>query len=74
MNNAELFANMFLSEYLKKGLGSLNKREVGVLVFYLLIKDGRYQMPRDIFKACRELKLSEARVRNLYQDVQFKYM
>ena len=32
-----------------------------------------YKLPEQIFKACRELKLTEAKVRNLYQEVQLKY-
>jgi len=30
-------------------------------------------MPADIYKVCRDLKLSETKVRNLYQDVQLRY-
>jgi len=47
---------------------------VDVLVFSLLLKDERYTLPEDIFKACRELKLSETKVRRLYQDAQLRYM
>lgn len=74
LKSAGSFGEDFIDIYLKNGLGSLTKRDVDVLVLFLLIKDGRYDLPKDIFKACRELKLTEARVRNLYQEVQFKYM
>ncbi len=69
------FSETFLDEYCKNGLGGgFSKRDVDVLVFFLLLQDERYQLPEDIFIACRELKLSETKVRRLYQDAQLKYM
>ncbi|MGK5094512.1 hypothetical protein WDW89_21170 [Deltaproteobacteria bacterium TL4] len=67
------FAHTFLQEYLKNGLGALSKRDVDILVLRLLIDDGKYKFPQEIFKACRELKLTETKLRNLYQDAQLKY-
>lgn len=68
------FCETFLAEYCKNGLGvGFTKRDLDVLVFYLLLKDGRYNMPADVYKVCRDLKLSETKVRNLYQDVQLRY-
>jgi len=70
-----IFSKTFLDEYCKNGLGSgFSKRDVDVLVFFLLLHDKRYTLPEDIFKACRELKLSETKVRRLYQDAQLRYM
>ncbi len=58
------YSETFLYEYCKNGLGSrFSKRDVDVLVFFLLLQDERYKLPEDIFKACRELKLSETKVR-----------
>jgi len=74
VQDSETFARNFLHEYNLHGMGGLSKRDVDVLVLYLLIEDGRYSLPRDIFRACRELKLSETKIRNLYQDVQLRYM
>jgi len=69
------FSKTFLDEYCKNGLGSgFSKRDVDVLVFFLLLQDERYKLPEGIFKACRELKLSETKVRRLYQDAQLRYM
>ncbi len=51
----------------------MQKRDIDVLVMHLLMVDGRYQLPRDIYKAARELSLTETRVRNLYQEVQLRY-
>ena len=68
------FCETFLAEYCKNGLGvGFSKRDLDVLIFYLLLKDGRYNMPADIYKVCRDFKLSEIKVRNLYQDVQLRY-
>jgi len=68
------FCETFLAEYCKNGLGvGFTKRDLDVLIFYLLLKDGRYNMPADVYKVCRDLKLSETKVRNLYQDVQLRY-
>lgn len=73
IKNSDEFADLFVEEYFQSGFGRMTKRDIDVLVFYLLIQDGRYKLPDQIFKACRELKLTEARVRNLYQEVQLRY-
>ena len=75
LQDPAIFSKTFLDEYCKNGLGSgFSKRDVDVLVFFLLLQDKRYTLPEDIFKACRELKLSETKVRRLYQDAQLRYM
>ncbi|HBH11509.1 MAG TPA: hypothetical protein DDX29_00070 [Clostridiales bacterium] len=69
------FCSSFIQHYFKNGLGGgWTKRDVDVLVFFLLLQDGIYNLPNDIFKACRELKLSEAKIRRLYQDAQIRYI
>lgn len=73
IRNSAKFTVDLLKEYLAGGLGRMQKRDVDVLVLHLLIQDGRYSFPKDIFRAARELKLTEARLRNLYQDVQLRY-
>ncbi len=75
LQDPAIFSKTFLDEYCKNGLGSgFSKRDMDVLVFFLLLQDKRYTLPEDIFKACRELKLSERKVRRLYQDAQLRYM
>ena len=71
---SESSAKKFLAHYLAAGMGQMQKRDIDVLVLYLLIADGQYDFPGDIFKAARDLKLTEARVRNLYQEVQLRYL
>ena len=73
IEKAEQFCSSFLDHYLATGFGSLQKRDIDLLVLHLILEDGQYEMPRDIFKACRGLKLTETKMRNLYQDVQIKY-
>lgn len=75
IKDSKSFCSSFIQQYFKNGLGGgWTKRDVDVLVFFLLLQDGRYSLPKDIFKACRELKLTEAKVRRLYQDAQIRYM
>ena len=62
-----------MEEYLAGGLGRMQKRDIDILMLHLLIQDGQYKFPDEIFKAARELKLTETRVRNLYQEVQLRY-
>ncbi|MCM8530227.1 MAG: hypothetical protein NE330_03625 [Lentisphaeraceae bacterium] len=73
LNNAEKFAEVFLDHYLARGMGSLQKRDLDVLVFSLLLDDGVFGEELNTFKAARLLQLSEAKVRNLYFDSQLKY-
>ena len=73
IRNATKFVRSFLDEYLAGGLGRMQKRDIDVLVLDLLIKDGRYKLPDDLYRAARELKMSETRLRNLFQDVQLRY-
>lgn len=74
IENPQSFTAEFLSQYLAAGMGRMQKGDIDVLVLYLQIADGHYDLPQDIFKAARDLKLTEARVRNLYQDVQLRYL
>jgi len=67
------FCGDLLGEYLAGGLGRMQKRDIDILMLHLLMQDGQYSFPRDIFKAARELKLTETKVRNLYQEVQLRY-
>lgn len=73
INDVEGFCTEFLKHYLSSGFGRMSKRDIDVLVMYLLISDGQFELPRDIFDVSRKLCLTEARVRNLYQDVQLRY-
>jgi len=73
IKNPKKFTADLLEEYLAGGMGRMQKRDIDVFILHLLIQDGRYSFPKDIFRAARDLKLTEARLRNLYQDVQLRY-
>jgi hypothetical protein len=73
IKDSKEFCSSLLVEFLAGGLGRMQKRDIDILVLHLLIRDGQYSFPRDIFKAARELKLTETRIRNLYQEVQLRY-
>ena len=73
VNHPRKFCSDFLEEYLAGGLGRMQKRDMDIFLLHLLIQDGQYSFPKDIFKAARELKLTESKVRNLYQEVQLRY-
>jgi len=73
LNDPEAFAHGFLEEFMRSGFGSMPKRDMEIMVLHLLVRDGQYDLPSDLFKACRELKLTETRVRSLYQSLQLKY-
>lgn len=67
------FSRDFLAHYLSRGMGSLSKRDIDILVLYLLIEQGVYEFPGDFFKASKQLKISEPKLRNLFQEVQLRY-
>ncbi len=73
IKDAERFCDEFLIHYVSSGFVRMSKRDIDVLVMYLLISDGQFELPKDIFDVSRKLCLTEARVRNLYQDVQLRY-
>lgn len=73
IKDAERFCDEFLRHYVSSGFVRMSKRDIDVLVMYLLISDGQFELPKDIFDVSRKLCLTEARVRNLYQVVQLRY-
>lgn len=68
------FLKTFLESYFERGLGSLNKRDIEVLLIYLLVRDGCMGPDIDINKISRLLKLSQTKTRNLVYDVQLRYL
>jgi hypothetical protein len=73
IEDASGFVEEFLKEYLEKGFGTLSKRDTEVLIFYLLNHYGYFGPTINYFDASKKLKISETRVRNLFQDVQLRY-
>lgn len=52
----------------------MQKREIDILIMYLLMADGQFSFPGDLYKAARLLCLTEAKIRNLYKEVQLLYL
>ena len=48
LENSDRFGSEFLNQYLAGGFGRLSKHDIDVLVFYLLVKDGQFELPKDI--------------------------
>jgi hypothetical protein len=74
------FGELFLDGYLSKGFGTLNKREVDLLVLQSMLQS-RYQGPFDTVLAeidevelSRELKVRTSRVRSMLTDLQYRHM
>jgi len=70
---AEGFVIDFIKEYVGRGFGTLSKRDFEVLIFHLLHKHGYFGSHISFFDASKKLRISESRVRNLFQDVQLRY-
>jgi hypothetical protein len=70
--DAEAFVETFLSRYLERGFGSLQKREIDILVFHLLSSvpaiDGRSN-----YEISNFLKISEGRVKSLRLEAALKH-
>lgn len=71
--NGQNFVEDLLEEYITKSFGTLSKRDLEVLLFHLLIKHGHFGKQINYFEISKTLRISESRVRNLYQDVQLRY-
>lgn len=71
--DAQGFVDDFISYYLERGFGTLSKRDMEVLIFHLLHRHGYFGSKINFFEASKNLRISETRVRNLFQDVQLRY-
>jgi hypothetical protein len=77
LKNKENFSKKFIEKYLEYGFGSTTKRELDIYILYLLINDGQFKNKDnelDYHKMSLELKLTEAKVRNLVYEVTLKYL
>ncbi len=74
IQNPRNFLKNLLETYFERGLGSLAKRDIEVLLIYLLIEDGCLGEDIDINRISRLLKLSKTKAKNLVYDVQLRYL
>lgn len=61
---SQRFADEFVNQFLHNGLGSMSKRDVEVLVYYLLRQCG-YFASNDLYEQSLNLKISETKLRNV---------
>lgn len=73
LNDSRGFLESFLEEYLLRGLGSLQKRDVEILFVHLLLKDKTFGQGLELYKMSHALGISESKVRRLVLDSQLRY-
>ena len=73
LNNFNDFGKEFVDRYLRNGFGSLSKREIDMLVLYLILKDKEELENPNIDILSIELKIPKTRLRNLYYEMRLKY-
>ena len=68
LNKPEWFAQQFIDAYLRQGFGALGKRDVELLLFFLLERDG--VVPRDStnYEVAKQLRLTLGKVRGIRRD------
>ncbi len=69
----DLFGEEFLQEYLARGMGTLSKREIDVLVMHLLHKYTDDVELRDNQELSIALQLTQARVKGLRHEARLRY-
>ena len=73
LRNPSAFLEGFLEEYLMRGLGSMQKRDVEILFVHLLLADKMYGEEVDYYQLSHDLRLSEPRIKRLIYDSQLRY-
>ena len=73
LNNPVCFLEAFLDEYLMRGVGALQKRDVEILFVHLLISDKTFGDDVDFYKMSHALGISESKVKRLIFDSQLRY-
>lgn len=68
LTDPEAFARQFLAATMAHGFSSLSKRDVDLLVFLLLERDGAIQRSASNFDVARQLRITPARVKALRRD------
>ncbi|MDP1927579.1 MAG: hypothetical protein Q8K62_03610 [Thiobacillus sp.] len=68
MNNPAGFGQRILDQYITEGWGSLSKRDLELLVFILLEKDGALPRSDSNYDVGRSLRVTESKVASLRRD------
>jgi len=72
LSKNSIFIDKFLGEYLNRGFGSMSKRDIDVLVMYLLM-DLTDLNDESNFNLSIKLKLTETKIKNLKYEANLKY-
>lgn len=73
LNNSVKFLEEFMDEYLLRGLGGMQKRDVEILFIHLLLQDRMFGEEVDYYKMSHALGISETKVKRLVYDSQLRY-
>lgn len=73
LRNSGKFVEGFVEEYLSRGLGTMQKRDVEILFVHLLLKDKMFGEDVDFYKMSHALGISESKVKRLVYDSQLRY-
>jgi hypothetical protein len=68
LNRPEQFAERFVETYLHQGFGTLGKRDVELLLFILLERDGVVRRDATNYEVAKQLRVTLAKVRALRRD------
>ncbi len=68
LNDPAEFGRKILDQYQKEGWGSLGKRDLELLIYVLLEKDGALVRNQSNYSIARQLRVSEAKVAALRRD------
>jgi hypothetical protein len=73
IKDSQKLSAILYEKYIKNNFGTMSKRDIEILVIHALCVEKVYSLPRDLHRACRELKISESKLRGLIRDSQLRY-
>lgn len=68
LSDAAVFGQKFMEQYLAEGWGSLGKRDMELLLFVLLEKDGALDRGASNYTIARQLRVTESKASSLRRD------
>ena len=68
LKNPQEFGDKILEQFQKEGWGSLGKRDLELLIYILLEKDGALTRNLSNYDIARQLRITEAKVAGLRRD------
>lgn len=73
--NKEEFFDRFLEEYFRRGIGSLSKKDIDILILKLILDQigEAHDQELDVYQLSRKLKISITKLRALIKEVQIRY-